>query len=463
MLHPSIAKYIINHLDAFNYRDAVLEVFTIPDRILASHKEDGTYTVEVYTPMYVGKIVLTSLNELGYITHYTHVKKTINDEDNTILHTYSCEVTIFDKLDANKYQKEPLAYPSDVIYLPDGTLPNQPKGELKTIVGNLIMNYIVFVIPFGNILPYINHTWTVGKIEPLLSDALLNKKITPAQYKTYVRQLYYLGHITEVGVVSHGRHSLYVNPAIIKRKKELLTIHKDALARGDAVVMANIEAELIAMDKADLKGTTAMKYLGMQGKSFDIHRKKLFLSTGMTELFGEPGKFKFLANSLDEGWDKNDFDTIAGEIRSGSYFRGIDTAKGGEATKFILRILQSARIVEQNCGTTKTESILLTKEMAKVFKYRYILDNGKLVKLDADNVSRYIDKVVKLRSPMYCVTPKHGFCYTCMGGLFEDLEQRALAMRGVELTSTFLKGSLAKFHASTYTTVNISDIDRFIY
>ena len=107
-----------------------------------------------------------------------------------------------------------------------------------------------------------------------------------------------------------------------------------------------------------------------------------------------------------------------------------------------------------DCGTKKTLKILFKKDLTKDLLYRYIIENGKIVLLDDNNIGKYYDKIINLRSPMCCVGNK--LCRICAGQMYEKLDINNIGLTSARVASTLLNLSMKKFHD---TSLKISKID----
>jgi hypothetical protein len=228
--------------------------------------------------------------------------------------------------------------------------------------------------------------------------------------------------------------------------------------------MTTVEQELIALDKAYLKDDPSMGYYtALGGKAFNVQRKKMFLTGGMVEQFGNKGHFDFVPQSLEDGWTEESLPIIANEIRAGSFSRAKETAKGGEEGKFLMRMFQNIRITEDDCGTRHTIPLLLKPATAYLYRYRTILlPGGRKVILDDTTLPQYIGKQVNLRSPMACAS-KSGYCYTCMGELFRSLNQRVLSMRANAISAWMVTSSLKLMHGKSFQATKITSLNPYTY
>lgn len=74
-------------------------------------------------------------------------------------------------------------------------------------------------------------------------------------------------------------------------------------------------------------------------------------------------------------------------------------------------------IYKGDCGTTETVEYFITENKAKSTLGKYIVDEkNNLILLDKNNIEKYIDKVVNLRSPLKCLY-RDGTCEICGGKL----------------------------------------------
>ncbi len=158
----------------------------------------------------------------------------------------------------------------------------------------------------------------------------------------------------------------------------------------------------------------------------------------------------FIQNSLSEGITIKSLPSIANEIRKGSYERGVETAKGGTETKFIMRAFQDAAIVADDCGTHRTITVDCRSGFPgpKDFIGRCVQHNGKDVFVTDENCKELIEgKVIKLYSPMTCAIPGN-FCYKCCGQKTKDLHVKLLGIQAIKITSGFMMISMKNMHGT---------------
>jgi hypothetical protein len=445
---PEILRHVLTNLPILLIRDALLDLFTETEQSTAVLIGDGLATPNAACYIYTGKL----LNIDGHLYAVTQADGIRRFKDDAVP-VVSLGVPVTGQLCAR----------NSPITLRPGDLANIPgEAEIQTTMGRLLLNYAILVDPFGDLIPYINTMWEIGRVEnTYIFEYLRSGRITVEQAKHYSRNLHFIGHFTEFAVPSLTERSLTVDPAIIARRDELLTEHRDAIAAGDSVVMSKIESELIAMDRASLKGDVSTLFYDKDDKSYEVHRKMMLLTGGMVPEFGGKG-YNFIGRSLEEGWSVKDLPVISNEVRRGAYSSAKKTAEGGTETKFLIRIFQNTQIIEADCGSTDYLTVLLSDTMASQFIYRNIVDeDGTLVTLSADNLRQYRGKHVNMRSPMHCKT-KGGYCFTCAGELFRAIDQESITMVGVAVTSSFTKAALKAKHFSVARRVTVTSLDKFV-
>lgn len=453
----AIFQYFLSNLPLLRNRDYLIEILTHVDRCTA-HKirsTDWPYQTDgTVGEMYVGKLIAirdvdTPSETLYSVTEYAQDPRypevwLIKVRDTGIPNSPEVHLT-----------------PQDILTVSHTEVENIPDGEsIKTSVGRVMLNYIILVDPFQNIFPYQNVDWVPDKIGKMVAGALIDGRVTTQQMQRYTENLYSFGHACELGVPVYSKKMLSVNPAIKQRRLELLAQHAEAIRNGDAVIMSQIEQELVKMDMDDFKDDPAIHFL-IQGKNWKVHRKALYLAVGMVEGFGD-GKFNFIDRPLSEGWNVNDMPVIANEIRRMSYMRAKETAVGGEKAKFIMRVFQNTRVAMEDCGTTSTMARYVSPGDDQLI-YRTIMVDGKKIVLTKENIGQYVGKTVQLRSPMQCKAGNGNYCFTCMSEVWRRLNQDRTIMVAADISAGFTLASLKAAHSQSIATFSVTNISQYCF
>lgn len=346
----------------------------------------------------------------------------------------------------------------DKFHIEDGMIANYKGPSILTDVGKFFINYLLFVDPFGDKIPYQNKLISIDVADKLVQQLVLDDKTNRQEYNKYVNNAFWFGEDGSITVQTLSERSLGTDPKIAKRKQELLEQHKNEL--NDPIVMAKIEDELIAMDKAYIKGDVSEPFFqAVGGKAYKEQRKKMYIMVGLMPDFSKDiNDTVTVLNNMDKGYQIEDMPAVTNEIRRGAYGRAKGTAAGGYESKFITRAFQDIRITKEDCGTKRGKTFVLEDRYKKLFIGRF-LTNGTT--LTADNIDDYVGKKITIRSPMYCEC-KDGLCYRCCDKVINDCRLENIGMQTLAIADVMITVQMKSMHASSINTYKVEDIKRFL-
>lgn len=335
----------------------------------------------------------------------------------------------------------------DELPLQPGDLPNLDKPLVSTY-GIAFLNMLAVAEPFGGKIPYINGTFMPSDIERIIEKRLVDDDtpdpapdaITVTEMHRFNEAVTMACQYANIVVPAASAKTMQTDPAVYARRKELMEQYKDRL--DDPVVQTLITDELIKMDREWMKGDIGDGFF-YKSKSYDVVRKKLFLTVGSESGFGVQGPM--IAESLSEGWDPTNLPYIVNGIRDGSYNRGAQTEKGGEATKFNYRIFQNSRVLDEDCGSLRGLPTVITDSIRASYVDNSVVDNGKIVRLTEENIDKYMNRVVAVRSPAYCLATAPDFCRVCLSHRMAETPE-ALASYAAEIGSMFMGIAMSAMH-----------------
>lgn len=334
---------------------------------------------------------------------------------------------------------------------------------LTTTYGNVFVNHLILVLPFGDIIPFQDGYVEISKIEKMIEARLVDDPedddgvSPPPPGKIYVRQYlqfcdYVLSLVayTPLAVMATSEKALTFHPDARKRRQELIDQYKDRL--NDPAVVAKIGDELVKLDKEWLADDPTIDFYNVNpGKLFNAVRKKLYYLFGGESPFQDGTSVEFIKPSLQEGIDPKHFPTMINSLRFGSYNRGAQTKLGGESTKTIYRMLGTVTVSEEDCKTPLGVPLVLTPNNYKRYVGFWVRDQGNEFLLTEDLAQGVFGKPLELRTPMTCKTEGRNVCQRCIG---ESLAQQpnALAAAAAQVGGTFLSTFLALFHGTSLKT-----------
>lgn len=355
---------------------------------------------------------------------------------------------------------EPVFAFREKVSLKAGQLPNLSK-DVTTTYGNILVNYIALIWPFHNKIPYQEGRISADKLEKLIEPILTSippagterdpKLIYVDEYLKFTEAMFSLSGFTQLCVPSATERTMTTDPRIPELRKQLLEKYKGRL--HDPAIIARINDELVAMDKAWISGDAGEGFY-LKEKSYRVVRLKAHLMHGAESGFSDNStRVDLITNSLNDGWDIEKLPAMANSLREGSYNRGALTALGGEAVKFFYRVMQNSAIVQPDCGATLGMPWKVKEaNYKKLAGYWLIKPNGdsELIK-DEEAAQRLVGKQVQIRSPMYCKTPYTGFCERCMG-VKNSQNPTGLGAAASDVGSTFMGLFMKAMHGKILST-----------
>lgn len=201
------------------------------------------------------------------------------------------------------------------------------KEVTKTTVGRFIYNkYIVERIGLQDVLGYVNHVITDdanGKLESIISKALIDDRMTVEQFHQYIDYRDTLGmQLNSVITTSFTPLTIKTPPEIQKKKAELFKKYKKELDDGDIIISEKIEKELIADTKKIFKGDKGMDLYdsGARGNFGNYKNMNLFKGATANNV---TGKFEIVRSSFMDGITKEDIPSFATAVVSGAYPKAV--------------------------------------------------------------------------------------------------------------------------------------------
>lgn len=361
------------------------------------------------------------------------------------------EITWLDDMDP---KHPPFAFKEEVV-LGSGDIANLKKNITSTY-GVLFVNQLCLVYPFGSKIEYLENEITAGRIEKIIEARMKDDPVDQeepdpnaiyvSEYKKFNEAIFSLAGYTQLCVPSATPRTMTTDPQIAVRRKQLLEQYKDRL--HDPVVQAQIDKELIEMDRAWIKGDPDAGFY-IKDKSFNVVRKKVFLLQGASEGFGVKGEL--IPESLNDGWNIKHLPAMSNALRDGSFSRGSETQLGGEATKFNYRIFQNTTVTEQDCGSKLGLLVTFTDKNAKNYIASSVVTPQGPVEITEANLKDFVGKRLRVRSPIYCRTAGANYCATCIGKKIAETPQ-AISTYAADIGSIFLSLFMAAMHGKALIT-----------
>ena len=334
--------------------------------------------------------------------------------------------------------------------------------DVETNAGQLLINKILFerTPRIQKVLGYIAIPITkgvLGDIENKLSKSAMDEVIKPEDMAKYFDAVQWLGNTLHTNCASSFTPmTTKPLPDVIKERDRLYKENADELANGNVVKAVEISDKLLNMAKKELKGDIGMAIYDSGAKaSFDNNYKSTFITRG--PVFNPvKERFDILENAFMEGMKKKDIASYGTQVINGAYPKAIGTSDAGYVTKKYFASYQSIVLDKpgSDCGSKAYREVMITNKNKSKLMYRYILVGTKLVLLTSSEIEKYVGKVVKMRSPMYCLNDK--ICSKCAGESFYKIGIQNIGLATSSIGAGYLNMLMKSFHD---TTVKVSDID----
>lgn len=350
---------------------------------------------------------------------------------------------------------KPLFDIAEAVTLPQHFIP-MIKEPVKTTFGMFALNLYLLHYPYGNLADYINEPVKASKFDAVADKLFRSKTVTVDQHVKYENGCGFITLFGQLGVPSVTPEILTPNDRILKLRDELLEKHKDQL--DDPIVIAGIMDAIANEVRAMIKDTPAEDFLvGSKAIQPGLLRTKYIF--GSEPDFYEEGKISFIASSLSEGWNYEDFGKLINAQRAGSIDRGGNTALAGVVVKGISRATQDYKIAIPDCGTRRTIPIRITAQNSASYIGRF---DGEGVEYTEDRIKKAIGSTIHIRSPGRCEAEPHPtYCEKCFG---RTVAEGGVSVNGLafKMMSTNLAIFMSGFHTTVLSTAKYT-VDECLY
>ena len=332
------------------------------------------------------------------------------------------------------------------------------KTDVDTTLGRIVFNKIC-VEPFiSEIVP--DGYWNipldksgVEKIYDCVGSALKYNKITMDTVWAWEKAIeFYSLKGAILYNASYTSNILMPKKDVIKTRDEFFASHPNATT-ADYV---KLEKKLTAMAENELKDDPAIGLYrsGARGEMGDQYKT----ITAMIGPVYNPatGEMEPIKSNLIEGFDKEDLPKAGNMIISAQYPKSNATADSGYITKQYYAAFQSVCVDDDgtDCHTTSHLKVLITDGNWSKYEFQNMVTDTGIVTLTQENHSKYVGKIVKLRSPMCCANPV--VCSVCAGRLPYISEIKYIGVTFATVPNAFVNAGMKKFHKSA---VKMDEVD----
>lgn len=335
------------------------------------------------------------------------------------------------------------------------------EKDIDTTLGSILFNKLCIENRLQPSVPggFYNEVVTNKSIAKLLNQVvkdLMDKKIQLMPNVTdFIRNFEFYGMMLCAGL------SPSLTPGILSVQDEVRDYRDKLFAEVpegelDAQKAVEIEDKVLAFAKEKLKDDPGMTLFdsGSRG-SFNDNYKMMSLTVGP---IANPatGGYDIVKSNYIDGITKKELPAMGNCIVNGAYPKAVGTADGGYITKQFYAVFQGIKIDEDgsDCGSHGCLTVFMTDKNYGDYMWQYAMVNGKPVLMDSDNQSKFMNKLVKVRTPMGCIG--HDICNICAGERFKRLGIDNAGLTAGRLPNSILNAGMKSFHV---TKVEFSEVD----
>lgn len=344
------------------------------------------------------------------------------------------------------------------------------KEDIKvTNCGLFILNKFLFEEKLSNIVGYVNDPFdkkTIGKIQAKLDAALLEDRIDSETYIQFLNKFTWVAFSFNTEVcTSLTINSMKEQPVVKKAREEMVKKNKDKLQPGnvDIATVTQMEADLVKVAKKGMEGDPAMDLYesGARG-AFAVAYKNAQIMKGPV-FNSATNQWEVMLTPQMEGITKNDVPVMANNIVDSAYSKAIAPGECGYMTKKLSAAFQGVVLGPRgsDCGTKAYATVKITDDTFNFYKYNFMVEGSKLVRLEPSNKDKYLGKTVKMRTVDYCIGTgkKKDICNKCSGDMYYMIGLENVGLTTPRISNSMLNARFKVMHDSTVKTFEIKPED----
>lgn len=330
--------------------------------------------------------------------------------------------------------------------------------DIDTTLGRIVFNKICVEEYIKDIVP--DHYWNipldkdgVKGLFKTVAEALKYGKIDTERVWQWEKAVeFYSLKAAIIYNPSYNADLLIPRKDLIKERDEFIKNNPDAttadFADFEKKITKEAEVKLDANDGIGLYKSGARGTIDDQYKNISIMIGPVYNPASATM---EPVTSNFV-----EGFKKEELPKAGNMLISAAYPKSCATADSGYITKQYYAAFQSIYVDDDgtDCGTKSYINVKITPENFGKYEFQYVMENGKPVMLSQDNKSKYVNKFVKLRSPMCCLG--ENVCSICAGRFPYITGIKNIGITFATIPNAAVNAGMKKFHKSA---ISMDDVN----
>lgn len=330
--------------------------------------------------------------------------------------------------------------------------------DVDTTLGRIVFNKICIEPYIKDIIP--DHYWNIpldkkgiGKLYTIVGEALKYNKVDTELVWQWEKSIeFYSLKAAIIYNSSYNKGLLIPRDDLIKERDEFIKNNPNVTTAEYADFEKYITNK--AADKLSDNEAIGLYTSGARGEISDQYKN---ISITIGPVYNPAtGEMEPVTSNFIEGFKKSEIPKAGNMLISAAYPKSCATADSGYITKQYYAAFQSIFVDDDgtDCGTKSYINVYLTDKNFGKYEFQNVMDNGKPVTLTQENKSKYVNKFVKLRSPMCCLG-EH-VCSVCVGRFPYISGIKNIGVTFADIPNAAVNGGMKKFHKSA---IQMDDVD----
>ena len=359
--------------------------------------------------------------------------------------------------------KKPKYINYDTFTLTAGQYTN--KKEIETTLGLIAFNKICIEPYVMEILP--DGYWNIplsDKGYQMLFDqvatALKYDRISIDKLWPFLKAVQFYGYkATTIFASSMTTASILPDKKIMEKRNEFFKNNPNPTLEE----VTSLEDELSAMLQKKIDDDTS-RSLFASGAKAKVNDQLKNINTMIGPVFNPAtNQYDVIKSNYVEGFAKHEIPMAGNMVVSASYPKAVGTADAGYVTKQFYALF-GATVVDKDgtdCHTKSYLNLTYTENTWKSLEGQNVMINEtEYVTVTDQNYKQFINKPIKVRSPMCCTGKK--ICSVCAGRRPYEMEMENIGINFALVPNTFLNAGMKKFHTSKVKLSSVKNDQLFI-
>ena len=244
---------------------------------------------------------------------------------------------------------------------------------------------------------------------------------------TNTTMCYHIGKMMSINPVTFSIDDLCVPDDIKEKKKEKININTEA--EDFATELTKLGKEHIDSFSDD-SGIKQIINSGAKSSPSDF----AVLMHGKGYVRDIEGNMRGpILNGQNDGYTVDEYYDSAAEARYALYVRAVGSQDPGVLARDVVYANSNVKVEIDDCKTKRYLEMLITETIFETIMGRYYLNEktGEIDEVTDDLRKKFINKKIKLRSPLYC--KGKSLCKVCYGKLSERLENKNVGVNAAQV------------------------------